>query len=808
MAGTVRPRSRDARDAGDARDVASLTLCMQQGGEMPTPGIPPLEESVVRLAPALSALGLVLLTGSSLTAAPGNTVAKASPQRATLTVNRHLSTAEARTSLLAALPSLNRLDLVDPAVHELRSGRIAFRFPLRYQGVPVLGARATLVVDSEGRADASSGAPSQLPDSVAATVSLERAVTLASNRAGVRFGAEDVNLAIVSTVGGSRLAYVAYRGVVGGVPFAPLVKVDALTGEVLSAVNSVRFDRLARVHAENPTSTPDPIEVTLPLDEGATTLTNELVTAVNCIDNGTVDSIFGQVDAHHCDLAQLAIADDVDGDFLAHTYANDTDAEDTYAEVAMFFHLNKIYNVLLGLGLEPLPTQPLTGVVNLRMPAGYDTGDYGRMGDPELPLVPFDNAFYAAANPLFATIFGLQGAALWFGQGRFADFAYDGDVVYHEFGHAVNDATIGLVGEWHVDEQGAMPSPGSIGEGLADYWSSIVTDDGVVGEYAGGSFGGTAIRTIKNDDTCPSGIGGEVHFDSTFFSGAIWEVRQGLSADKKPLFDGAILEALQVAPSGDVGYGDLGQQFVDSVQATAALGSEVADVLSQELTDRGVLPRCDRTIDLAEGDTFKGVSFGGGRGVFVPGKQALSGSLAYAPGPLQFHTELPERAAKFTIEADFPAFSSGGGIGFGGGSPFSPGFLVHFGDAPLTFAGGVAQEAEAKDLGEAAIGLNETIDVPEGSTHAYFMIVNFGDTEGMMTNVRSSVEIAAIPPDEDEVVVEEPVTEAPAGTVYDGGCGCRVAGPSSNVPAGAGLLALLAAGLVPWARRRGRRRGL
>ena len=803
----MRPLS---RDAGDAPSVASLTLCIQQGGEVPTLGIPPLEESVVRLAPALSALGLVLLTGSSLTAAPGNTVAQASPQRATLTVNRHLTTAEARTSLLAALPGLNRLELAGPAIHELRSGRIAFRFPLRYQGVPVLGARATLVVDGNGRADATSGAPSRLPDSVTATVSLERAVTLASIRAGVRFGAEDVNLAIVPTVSGSRLAYVAYRGVVGGVPFAPLVKVDALTGEVLSAVNSVRFDRLAQVHSENPTSTPDPIEVTLPLEKGATTLTNELVTAVNCIDNGTVDSIFGQVDAHHCDLEQLAIADELNGDFLAHTYANanDTSPEDPYAEVAMFYHLNKVYNVLLGLGFEPLDTKPLTGVVNLRMPQGYDTGNYGKMGDPELPLVPFDNAFYAAANPLFATIFGLQGAALWFGQGRFADFAYDGDVVYHEFGHAVNDSTIGLVGEWHVDEQGAMPSPGSIGEGLADYWSSIVTDDGVVGEYVGGAFGGTAIRTIDNDDTCPSGIGGEVHFDSTFFSGAIWAVRQGLTTDQKPLFDGAILEALQVAPSGDVSYGDLGQQFVDSVQATAALGSEVADVLSQELTDRGVLPRCDRTIDLAEGETFKGVSFGGGRGVFVPGRQALSGSLVYAPGPLQFHMELPERAAKFTIEADFPAFSTGGGIGFGGGSAFRPGFLLHFGDAPLTFVGGVAQEAEATDLGEAAIGMNETIDVPEGSTHAYFMIVNFGDTDGMMTNVRSSVEVGAIPPDEDEVVVDNPVTDAPSGAADDGGCGCRVAGPSSNVPVGAGLLALLAAGLVPWARRRARRRGV
>lgn len=777
----------------------------------------------MRLAPAISALGLVLFSGSSATvASPSGSPGDVSAQRATLTVSGSLSVAEARAALVRALPQLNRLQLQDATVRELRSGRTVFRFPLRYQGVPVLGALATLVVDGRGHAEARSGVPSSLPDSVAADVSFDRAVELASVRAGLSFGAAEVNLAIVPTVDGARLAYVAYRGVVGGVPFAPLVKVDAETGEVISAINTVRFDRRAHVHPENPTSTPETIEVTLPLDDGVTTLTNDRVKALNCIDKGTVSNVFGQVKAHHCDLEQLAVADELNGDFLTHVYDSDTAAEDTYAEVAMFYHLNKVYDVLTGLGMEPLQWSPLNGVVNLRMPQGFDNFDLVKLADGELPLVPFDNAFYAGADPIFSQIFGLQGGALWFGQGNFADFAYDGDVVYHEFGHAVVDSTIGLVGEWHVDSQGAMPSPGSMNEGLADYFSAIVTDDGVVGEYVGGAFGRTAIRTIDNQDTCPAGIGGEVHYDSTFFSGAMWEARKGLTVEQKALFDQAILEALQTAPSGDVSYADVAEQFVASVEATDGLGSEIANVLSQSFTDRGVLPRCERVIDLVEGEAFHGASFGSARGVFVPSKSSIPGSGAYAPGALQFHVELPEGATEVTFKAALPEFSGGGGLGggFGNAAPFSPGLIAFFGEAPIQFAAGIALNVEAEDLGENTVAIDQLVEVPEGATHAYFMIVNFGETEGMMTNVRADVTVEELPPggeggagggggeggesgegSGDGVGINDDVPGDPSDP---GGCGCRVAAPSSKVPAGAGLLALLAAGLVPWARRRSR----
>jgi MYXO-CTERM domain-containing protein len=794
------------------------TLNMQSSGEGAVRRNLLSEESPVRLAPAISALGLVLSSVSHGAAASesnssGATGSEAFPERATLTVSRNLSVSQARTSLVGALPQLQRLQLQEPVVRSLRSGRTLYRFPLRYQGLPVLGGRATLVVDSQGRAEARTGAPMSYPDSVVAVVSLERALDVASRRAQVNFTGENVRLAIVPTVDGSRLAYVAYRGVVGGLPYAPMVQVDAETGEVLTAWNTVHFDRLARVHEENPTSTPGPVEVTLNVEAGSENLINDLVESRNCIDNGTVDEVFGNIKAHHCDLEQHATADEF-GDFLAHVYTGDKLEEDTYAEVAMFYHLNKVYEVWMGLGLDPLETQPLPGIVNLRMPQGFDTFDTTKLANGELPLVPYDNAFYAGSNPMFSNLFGLPGAALWFGQGTHADFAYDGDVVYHEFGHAVIDSTIALVGGWHVDDQGAMPSPGSINEGLADYISSVVTDDGVVGEYAGGSFGGSAIRTIENTDTCPEGIGGEVHVDSTFFSGAMWEARQGLTAEQKPLFDAAVLDALKAAPSGDVSYADVAEQFVESVEATSGLGSEVGDVLEQSFTDRGVLPRCERLIELTEGKVFKGANFGGASGVFVPNTGSIPGSVDYAPGALQFHVALAEGATELNIKASLPQFASSGG-GFGGGGEFKAGLLVYFGDAPLTFKAGVAEQGEAVELADVTTSIDEVYEVPEGATDVYFMIVNFGDADGMMSNVRAEVTVEEVPPGNEDgtggeggegaggagdepVVGGDPIPP----TTDAGGCGCRVAGPSSNVPAGAGLLALLAAGLVPWARRR------
>ena len=53
------------------------------------------------------------------------------------------------------------------------------------------------------------------------------------------------------------------------------------------------------------------------------------------------------------------------------------------------------------------------------------------------------------------------------------------------------------------------------------------------------------IRNIDNKDTCSGTIVGEVHFDSTFFSGGLWSARQSLQQGDRQKFDAAIFKAMR-----------------------------------------------------------------------------------------------------------------------------------------------------------------------------------------------------------------------------------------------------------------------
>ena len=49
---------------------------------------------------------------------------------------------------------------------------------------------------------------------------------------------------------------------------------------------------------------------------------------------------------------------------------------------------------------------------------------------------------------IFQTLYGFNAGAMWFGQGPTHDYSYDGDVVYHEFTHAVVIDTRGDFDPW------------------------------------------------------------------------------------------------------------------------------------------------------------------------------------------------------------------------------------------------------------------------------------------------------------------------------------------------------------------------
>jgi hypothetical protein len=424
----------------------------------------------------------------------------------------------------------------------------------------------------------------------------------------------------------------------------------------------------------------------------STSLANTDVEVQNCVDRKGCRS-FGDSSYHFCDFEATAAADQA-GHYTGYVFESDTDAEDEFAEVQMFYHVNKALAVARGLGgFDNLDARPLAAVVNFRLPSFDDTSlctteSYG--GSEALGV--FDNAAFVPAEGLLPGF--PESDAILFGQGAASDFAYDGDVVYHELGHAVMARIAPDLPSMRVDALGLNTMPGGMHEGYADLMTMFVTNDPEIGEYAALAFGGevTEIRNLANPATCPGWITGEVHDDSLPFTGAIWEARRRVAttAEAQAEFDQAVFAA----------QGTLGQldDFGSAAQKTLAelelgLGAQAASTAKEVFDARGLLPdeargmaACrDRVLDAAN----LGVPY-----LFLPGVEYF-GLINQVPAPLQFRYELPERAASIDLDI---GVSVGDSDVFGPGGEVEPAMalLVHGSEQPIRWsAAGESLEAEA-----------------------------------------------------------------------------------------------------------------
>ncbi|NNM33386.1 MAG: T9SS type A sorting domain-containing protein [Gemmatimonadetes bacterium] len=92
------------------------------------------------------------------------------------------------------------------------------------------------------------------------------------------------------------------------------------------------------------------------------------------------------------------------------------------------------------------------------------------------------------------------------------------DVVYHEYGHGINDK---------LYEQAGSPfglTNGALHEGLADVVATLMQDDPELGQ---GFFlsTNTGIRNVDNTNTFPFDVAGQVHNDGLIIGGAFWDLR-------------------------------------------------------------------------------------------------------------------------------------------------------------------------------------------------------------------------------------------------------------------------------------------
>lgn len=103
--------------------------------------------------------------------------------------------------------------------------------------------------------------------------------------------------------------------------------------------------------------------------------------------------------------------------------------------------------------------------------------------------------------------------------GGCTNIAQIADVVYHEYGHGINQFTYAPAG----------PS-GSEGEGFADFNAATITNNPDIGR---GFFGAnTILRTCDNNRQYPAPeCGGEVHCEGEVIAGALWHMRENLIAE-------------------------------------------------------------------------------------------------------------------------------------------------------------------------------------------------------------------------------------------------------------------------------------
>lgn len=712
------------------------------------------------------------------------------------------------------LDGANPADMQLDKVIDFHRGQ-ALRYKQTFRGLPVYGGGTVVRLDDQRRVRWAASDARAIP----ADFDIEPSLTprQALIEAGMLLGydqafidnidpAQTVQLAIYSqpNMPTPRLAYwielhadyarmATYRGFV-----------DAHTGHVYKMENQVMRGGLpncdpgtkrAYVYPQNPLTTPDLECVSLEsyVAPGETYLRNTDITTGNCIDNNGCKevNVILPFEIHWCDDDGVAQTNG-DGDYLDHQPTVPDDPEDTFSEVQMFYHLNKGFEVARSMGgFTNLAAQPLGSVVNFR--AAFDIADplgtitsqicTGGTYTGGMPLNSFDNAVFVPAGGLFGqpTI-----DSLMFGQGMTTDYAYDGDVVYHEFGHALMKAVAPNLTQGFFDEYGYDPTPGGMHEGYADMMSMWVTGDSAIGEWSLGALGAQYVRDMDNQDMCPSHLVGEVHEDALPITGGLWAGREAIAANggDRREYDEATFAAQQLFTEND-NYETAAAKTIAEVEAS--MGAAHAATLTQVLADRGISD-CNNRI--ADGTQLKEFLIVG------PLQGAAAGQF---PAVIQWQYDLPGGADSISLNSPNARVLAGLL-----GTPTAT-LAIKQGDAIRWADSGNGPEGDYDNVqmvefaGDAA---SVTFDGPFNPGTYYLQLYTEGGAAVFFDTQISH--LGGMPPMPDA----GPTPDAGPGNVDagDGGddtgtCGC-VVGRRGHSPAGALLLTFFGMIALVWIRRR------
>lgn len=380
--------------------------------------------------------------------------------------------------------------------------------------------------------------------------------------------------------------------------------VSAATGRVLAVEDRVFAANEADVYAINPQHTPVPTRVTLAnLDpdpehwiEGesfdASYLNGTRVRVFNCVD--AEDGPFAPWHNEGECFPTQQVQADAEGDFIVplpdvNLIDQNRDPTDPYAELAMYFHAEVFFAFMADvLGVEGFPCELSNMVANfhwLEPAPNY----------PELEFGPYNNAYYSGQCDV------TKGPTMLFGQGSDVDFAFDGDVVYHELGHGiVQHLTPEGLRSYTLRDEGVLRDARALNESIADYHTMMITERPELADYVGfywPDLDKAWIRNADNEQVCPRDMAGQEHNDSEPFTAALWSARRRIGGEK---LDPVVIGALpMLGPDATLEEASAALMAIAAVEVDAgAWTAGDLEQLERALQGRGV-DDCPRVVDTA-----------------------------------------------------------------------------------------------------------------------------------------------------------------------------------------------------------------
>jgi Zn-dependent metalloprotease len=370
---------------------------------------------------------------------------------------------------------------------------IFFRFQQTYQDVPVYGAEVKVNFNRQGRAVAvnSSYVPSLRLSSIFPKVGPDQArgkleaniPKAAAEDSDDQDGAIEPKLYIVVNKGTPVLAWEVVRRS-GGAEWKALV--HAGTGDLLNAPRDVnryatgtgRIFNVNAVVATRNNSLRDNSDAASAVPASVYTT----VALLRLVGSGYLDGSYASSSATKKRVFNAGSAFQFDR------------SSDGFSETMGYFYLDHAQAYIQGLGFNNVNNRQQVFAVN---------------------RLKQDNSFYSPSTKQIS--YGTGGV----------DDAEDAEVIWHEYGHSVQDN--------QVPGFGSGSEAGAMGEGFGDYLAGSIGaqfsggfQDVCIAEWDATSYSSTnppCLRRLDSPKHYPEAIENEVHADGEIWSAALWEIR-------------------------------------------------------------------------------------------------------------------------------------------------------------------------------------------------------------------------------------------------------------------------------------------